>query len=70
MLVDKAADEGNINVGQNYKTLVLGKLAGLDDKQVEELEKDIKEKHDEFMAILLLKLAKLSMSQAEAFSEL
>lgn len=69
-LVSKAAAEGNINKGENYKALILGKLAGLDDKQVEDLEKQIDKKHEEFMAFLLLSLSKITMEQAKAFSEL
>ena len=69
-LVDKASEEGNVNKGQNYKALILGKLAGLDDKQIEELEKNIDAKHDEFMPLILVKLAKISMDQASALSDL
>jgi hypothetical protein len=69
-LVNKAAAEGNINTNQNYKVLIVGKLAGLDDKAVEDLEKMIDKKNEEFIFYAMIKLAKLTMEQAKAFSEL
>jgi len=69
-LVDKAAQEENINKGLNYKALIVGKIAGLDDKQIAELEKEIEEKHENFTPLVLLKLSKLTMEQGEAFGDL
>jgi ferritin-like protein len=69
-LVDKTASEDNVKIQSNYKVLILGKLAGLDEKQVEELEKNIEEKDEDFVKLILLKLSGLSMDQAKAFQEL
>ena len=69
-LVDKTASEENINKQKNYKVLILAKLAGLDKEDISILEEDADSKHDEFIQSVLVKLAKLKMDQAKAFSEL
>lgn len=70
-LVDKTAKEDNVKLQEKYKALILGKLAGLEDKQVSELENNV-EKYDkeEFTTRILLNLSGLSIEQAKAFQEL
>jgi len=67
-LVEKTAEEGNVEIQERMKALILAKLGGLEEKEVLEMEKELKNK--EFMSLLLLKLSGLSMEQAEAFQEL
>lgn len=69
-LVDKTAAENNVKIQGNYKMLIVGKLAGLDDKQIAELEKSTEEKEEEFAKLILVKLAGLNMEQVKAFQEL
>ena len=70
-LVDKCASEENIKKGINYKYLILGKLAGLDDKKIEELEKNIDDtKNEEFVLLVLAAISDLKIEDLKAFSEL
>lgn len=69
-LVDKTAAEKNIKTQINYKMLILGKLAGLDNKTVEELEKRVEENQEEFASLILANLSGMSMDQVKALQEL
>ena len=70
-LVDTTASIDNIEKQINYKYLVAAKLAGMEDKDIAELEKAADEaKNEEFAPMVLMKLAKLTMDQGKAFREL
>jgi len=67
-LVEKTANEGNVKKQEKMKALILAKLAGLEEKEVLEMEKELE--NEDFMSLLLLKLSGLSMEQGKAFQEL
>jgi ferritin-like protein len=69
-LVDTTASIDNIEKQINYKYLVVAKLAGMEDKDIVELEKAADAKNEDFAPMVLFKLAKLTMEQGKAFAEL
>jgi hypothetical protein len=70
-LVDTTASIDNIEKQINYKYLVVAKLAGMEDKDIVELEKAAGDaKNEDFAPMVLFKLAKLTMEQGKAFAEL